>query len=139
MKRRPFSFLAKLGTDFLGFVLFGGKTPSLPRSMACLFLIWVKTFAPSRLVLRRSPAPLPVLIVVVAFLHYNPTVADGRNSMYIHICVSLSLSLSLSLSFSLSLSLDIYIDIYPNISPRVGHDTRSLFRAAGLNLEMSFF
>ena len=84
VKRRPFSSLTKLGNDFLGFVLFGGKTPSLPR----LFLICVKTFAPSRLVLhccwssktRRSPAPLPVFIVVLAFLHYNPTVVDGLNT-----------------------------------------------------------
>ena len=31
--------------------LFGGKAPSLPRPMACLLLIRVKTFAPSRLLL----------------------------------------------------------------------------------------
>ena len=56
--------------------LFGGKAPSLPRPVACLFLIWVKTFAPflaasstvarARRLANRLP-PLPILIVVLAF------------------------------------------------------------------------
>ena len=52
--------------------LFGGKAPSLPRPMACLLLIKVKTFAPSQLL-------LPLLLGLEDSLIACPT-SDSHSS-----------------------------------------------------------